>query len=88
MSYFHEYVKGPRKTLRSYSRPFDLGTIDPALWITSEENCWVTAGALDEIQHYPLISTKQARKLRLRDGMERRIGRMAEYVLPAPSRSC
>ena len=22
MSYFHEYAKGPRKTLRSYSRPF------------------------------------------------------------------
>ena len=88
MSYFHEYVKGPRKTLRSYSRPFDLGSTHPALWITGEENCWETAGALDEIHHYPLISTRQARKLRLRDRMERRIGRMAEYVLPAPSRSC
>ena len=24
MSYFHEYAKGPRKTLRSYSKPYDL----------------------------------------------------------------
>ena len=87
MSYFHEYVKGPRKTLRSYSRPFDIGATNPALWITTVENCWETAAALDEFRHYPLISTRQARKLRLRDPMERRIGRMAEYVLPAPSRS-
>jgi hypothetical protein len=87
MSYFHEYVKGPHKTLRSYSRSFDLGMVNPALWVTTEENCWEAAAALDEIHHYALISTRQARKLRLRDRMERRIGRMAEYVLSAPSRS-
>jgi hypothetical protein len=87
MSYFHEYVKGAHKTLRSYSRSFDMAMVNPALWVTSEGDCWETATALDEIRHYPLISIRQARKLRLRDRMERRIGRMAEYVLPVPSRS-
>jgi hypothetical protein len=87
MSYFHEYVKGPHKTLRSYSRSFDIGMVNAHLWVTAEENCWETAAALDEIHHYMLISTRQARKLRLRDRMERRIGRMSEYVLPAASRS-
>jgi hypothetical protein len=87
MSYFHEYVKGPHKTLRSYSRPFDIGAVEPSLWVTKEGNCWEVASALDEIHHYPLISPRQAKKLRLRDRMERRIGRMAEYAFPAVSRS-
>ncbi len=33
MSYFHEYAKGPRKTLRSYSRPFDLRTVPTARFL-------------------------------------------------------
>src|SRR5947199_5922100 len=40
MSYFHEYFdKHGRRTLRRYSRPFDMRRIDPALWVTSSSAC-------------------------------------------------
>ena len=40
MSYFHEYFdRRGRKTLRSYSRAFDLRRIDPALWVTRDGAC-------------------------------------------------
>jgi hypothetical protein len=80
MSYFHEYVRGPRKTLRTYSRPFDIGQFSPDLWVTARDDCWEMTHILDEIRHYELLSTRQARNLRLRDRMERRIGRIAEFA--------
>jgi hypothetical protein len=84
LSYFHEYVVGNRKTLRRYSRPYDLRYVDPALWITRREHCWEVAEAIDEIRHYPLISRKQAQHLRRRDAMEERAGRLLETPAPDP----
>ncbi|HEY7750320.1 MAG TPA: hypothetical protein VH933_16790 [Aestuariivirgaceae bacterium] len=80
MSYFHEYVRGPRKTLRTYSRPFRIEQFHPALWVTSRQNCWKVTEALDGARHYHLVSSSQARSLRLRDSMERRIGRIPEFA--------
>jgi len=82
MSYFHEYVSSGQKTLRRYSRAFDLSRIDPALWITREEGCWQVADAVDSVRHYPLISARQARRLRQRDALELRAGNLTEYVPP------
>src|SRR5260221_917514 len=40
MSYLHEYANNrAQKTLRSYSRPFDLRGLDPVIWVTSGKNC-------------------------------------------------
>ena len=83
MSYVHEYAnKRGQKTLRSYSRPFDLRRLDPGVWITSEKNCWDVGEAVDEIRHYPLVTKRQARKLRLRDAMERRADALLEHRQP------
>src|SRR5207247_1295873 len=68
MSYLHEYANDrAQKTLRSYSRPFDLRGLDPEIWVTSSKNCWDVGEAVDEIRHYPLVTKRQARGFRLRD---------------------
>ena len=82
MSYFHEYVSQHHKTLRRYSRAFDLSRVDPAHWVTREEGCWDIAEAIDTVQHYPLITARQARRLRRRDAMELKAGSMTEYAAP------
>ena len=80
MSYFHEYVKGRRKTLRTYSRPFDVGQVPASQWVTSADDCWELAESLDDIRHYRLLTRQQARQLRFRDPMEQRIGRISEFL--------
>lgn len=82
LSYFHEYVKGADKTLRSYSMPMDLRRFDPALWVTNLGDCWEVAGALDDVRHYPLIGRAQAKRLRRRDAFEIEAGRIVEYPKP------
>ena len=83
MSYLHEYANNrAQKTLRSYSRPFDLRGFDPALWVTGRKNCWEVGEAVDEVRHYRLVTKRQARVLRLRDAMERRAGALLEHRPP------
>lgn len=68
MSYFHEYAnKRHQKTLRSWAGPLDLRRIDPHLWVTNEKGCWEVGYRLDALRHWPLITTRQAKLLRLRD---------------------
>lgn len=80
LSYFHEYVyvKTGEKTLRSYSRPFSLTRFGTD-WITSEEHLWDIALALDESQHYFLLSSGSERFLRLASDIERKAGRLQEW---------
>lgn len=82
MSYFHEYVMGPKKTLRAYSRALDLRHFKPTLWVTNTDDCWEVAAACDEVKHYPILSAAQARRLRRRDRMEVKAGRLTEYAAP------
>ncbi len=83
MSYLHEYANNrAQKTLRSYSRPFDLRGFDPTLWVTGRKNCWEVGEAVDEIRHYRLVTKRQARVLRLRDPMERKAGALLEHRPP------
>jgi hypothetical protein len=84
MSYFHEYAnRRGQKTLRTYSRPLDLRSIDPALWVTRRDDCFEIAERLDELAHFPLVSQRQARALRTRDRVERRAQRIREHPPPA-----
>ncbi|HJQ58162.1 MAG TPA: hypothetical protein VJ890_14740, partial [Vineibacter sp.] len=70
------------KTLRRYSRAYDLRRIDPMLWVGREENCFDVAEWVDDSRHYPLITPVQARLLRRRDAMEMKAGRLLEYAAP------
>jgi hypothetical protein len=79
MSYFHEYVIGDRKTLRAYSRPFDIGRYDPAYWVTSPTDCWDIADEIDRSRHYPLLTRAQAARLRRREKFECSIDNIWEY---------
>ena len=85
LSYLHEYAnKHGEKSLRAYSRVFDLRTIDPAVWVTAEQDCWELGGTMLEIRHYPIVSRTEAQLLSVRDSMERRIGRIVQYPCPKP----
>ena len=83
MSYFHEYCnKRHQKTLRSYSAAFDLRRLDPKIWVTQKKSCWDVGWALDAARHYPLISKRQVKLLRLRDPLEREAHQLRRYQPP------
>ncbi|HKU96415.1 MAG TPA: hypothetical protein VJR58_14125 [Vineibacter sp.] len=82
LTYFHEYVLKDRKTLRTYSRPYDLRRIDPGRWVGRADNCFDVADWVDGSRHYALITAAQARRLRRRDAMEVKAGRLLEYAAP------
>jgi hypothetical protein len=79
LSYFHEYfdAKG-RKTLRTYSRPFDVRRLGNG-WITAEEDVWEVPNALDESPHLPILTRSQIASLRLADPIEREAGEIIEW---------
>jgi hypothetical protein len=90
MSYFHEYFdKRGRKTLRGYTRAFDMRRIDPELWVTCRGACQSANDRLAELHCYPLITGRQARLLARRDRFEREAAKLVEYpkVRPPVSRS-
>jgi hypothetical protein len=82
MSYFHEYVWRANKSLRRYSKPFDLRRFDPALWVSNKHDCWDIAEALDDCRHYAMITPAQARMLRPRDRVEVEAGRFLDFKAP------
>ncbi len=85
MSYFHEYAnKRHQKTLRSWAGPFDLRRLDPKVWITNEKSCWEVGYALDALRHWPLVTKRQAKLLRLRDSIERDAGKLRLHKPPRP----
>jgi hypothetical protein len=79
MSYFHEYVKADKKTLRRISKPFDIGKYDPDFWMTNPDNCWAMALEIDAAPHISLISQFQARGLKRRDALEMRGAEVKEF---------
>jgi hypothetical protein len=87
MSYLHEYAnRRHQKTLRSYAGPFDLRRLDSESWVTGSKQCWDVGNALEDLRHIALIDRRQARRLRLRDPVERRAGAVFQYRRPRPRR--
>lgn len=83
MSYFHEYAnKRGERTLRSYTRPYDLRRVDPALWVTNGQNYWEIHDKLAALHHVALLTPAQVRRLSRLDPFERRIGRLQRYPKP------
>lgn len=83
MSYLHEYAnRRDHKTLRAYSRPFDLRVLQPALWVTARKGAWTVAERLDDLPHYDLLSRAEERSLVRRDAFERKVGTLLQYRRP------
>jgi hypothetical protein len=83
ITYVHEYAnRRHQKTLRSYAGPLDLRSIKPEVWVTGEKNCWDVGYALEDLKHIALMSRAQAKRLRLRDDIERQAGRLMSYPRP------
>jgi len=83
MSYLHEYYnKRDHKTLRTYSRPYDLRRMKPETWVTAEDGAWDLVDELEATRHYKLMSPAQARSLSRRDPFEREVGNLLQYRKP------
>lgn len=79
MSYFHEYfLKSGQKTMRSFSKPFDLdkSKID---WVNSNEQLFELMERLDNSPHTEILSNKQMKNLRKADKIEIKTGEIVEY---------
>jgi len=85
LSYFHEYYMTTtgRKTLREYSRPFDLSRFGTN-WVTSEESLIAIAEALDRSRHYPLVPEANESALRSASPIEKKIGAISEWKKTDP----
>ena len=82
MSYFHEYAKGPRKTLRSYSRPYDLRRLPAAKWVNNPKDCWEVADLITAARHYEIVTDAEARALRPRDPVEIASDKITSFPIP------
>ena len=82
MSYFHEYAKGPRKTLRSYSQPYDLSKLPVEKWVNNPNDCWEIANRITAARHYEMVSDAEARSLRPRDPVEVASDKITSFPIP------
>jgi hypothetical protein len=79
ISYFHEYfLPNGKKTLRSYSLPFDLSRW-PEDWITSGDDLWSLERAIDRSPHRRLLTRAQVAGLRRADPVEIEAGEIREW---------
>lgn len=64
MSYFEVYFNTVgQKTLRSYSRPLDLAALDRRGWLVDEQDLDWVADRLDALEHLPVVTPAQVRRL-------------------------
>jgi hypothetical protein len=79
LSYFHEYfLPDGKKTLRSFSRPFDLSKRGSE-WMIGEEELFDLVVLLDDSLHAEILTKAQIKQLRLADPIERRVGEIVEW---------
>ncbi len=79
LSYFHEYfLENGKKTLRSFSKPFDLSKFGTD-WLTTRDNLANLAHLLDKSPHIPILSPKQIRNLRKADKIETQTLKLEEW---------
>ncbi len=82
MSYFHEYAKGPRKTLRTYSMPYDLSKLPPEKWVNNANDCWEIADRITVAKHYAIVTDDEAEGLRPRDDVEVASDKITVFPIP------
>ncbi len=65
MTYFHEYLEwNGNKSLRNYSKPYDLSKFAPHQWVTEKEDLVWLVDALDDSRHFPIAPKKNMKLLR------------------------
>ncbi len=80
MSYFHEYfLDNGKKTMRSFSQPFDLRQFDSEDWMISSKNLWHITEALDLSPHTEIMTRSQIHKLRPADTIEIKADSLREW---------
>ncbi len=79
LSYFPQYVKLRRKTLRTYSVAVDLRRYDPAIWITHPGFCHEMVDTLTGARHFSILPPGAARHLRPIDEIEARSNALRDY---------
>ena len=80
MSYAHEYLEWDgRKSLRSYSGPFDMRKYPPEKWITASEDLGWLVKALDNARHFPIAPRKILQHLRRASHIELRAMKIVEW---------
>jgi hypothetical protein len=79
ISYFPQYLKGRRKTLRTYSVPVDLRRHPPATWVTREGYCREVVDALTDARHFEILPPGAAGELRPIDDIEVQGNHLGEY---------
>src|SRR5262245_47205046 len=77
MSYFeHYYNPEGEKSLRKYSRPFNLSRFDRRKWMTAEEDLWWLNDYLFTLPHYSILTPPMARHLSKMDSRLYEAGRV------------
>jgi len=80
ISFFPQYVKGRRKTLRTYSVSVDLRKHDPGLWVTHPGPvCEEMVDVLTSARHFPLVPAEVESDLRPIDEIERQGALLNEH---------
>lgn len=79
LSYFHEYfLNNGKKTLRSFSAPFDLSKIKSS-WLTTDKHLWGVIDALADSKHYPFLTKHQTKILRKAHPTEIEAGKITQW---------
>lgn len=79
ISFFPDYVKHRRKTLRTYSVAIDLRRFDLGLWVTRRGFCHEVIDALTDARHFALLPPGAERHLRPIDQIEARGHRLKDH---------
>lgn len=88
VSYFHEYMMDDgTKSLRNFSKPFDLSKYRPEQWVTEEKELDWLVDALDNSLHFPVAPPNIIRKLRKASKLEVRAINVTEWPSPLEASS-
>lgn len=80
MSYFHEYMMDDgTKSLRRFSKPFDLSRYSPAEWVTAEKDLFWLVETLDSSKHFSVAPPRAMRKLRKASKLETKAINVTEW---------
>jgi hypothetical protein len=82
ISFFPQYVKLRRKTLRTYSVPVDLRRHDPTLWVTRDGFCHEMVDILTGARHFNILPANGQTVLRPIDEIEARANLLCDHEGP------
>lgn len=80
MSFFHEYyLNDGVKTLKAFSKPFDLRKYKPERWVVAESGLDDIAIDLDDSPHVAIVPGASRRRLRKTSPLERKLLDFTEW---------